>query len=143
MEHKASFKYKAGSNTVVTHSATSGIFQRDCVSPLLFCTAHLPLPNELNRADCRYQVHGTERKISLLLYMDDLKLVDRNEENVENGIKIMTAISKDINPLDTELNPICHLLAILGAHHFLHISSIRVNMNFVLEKSARICLKRR
>jgi hypothetical protein len=26
------------------------------------------------------------------------------------------------NPLDTKLNPICHLLALLGAHHFLHIS---------------------
>ena len=31
-----------------------------------------------------------------------------------------------INPSDTELNPICHLLALLGAHHILHISRIRV-----------------
>jgi len=31
-----------------------------------------------------------------------------------------------INPLNTELNPICYLLALLGAHHFLHISRIRV-----------------
>jgi hypothetical protein len=31
-----------------------------------------------------------------------------------------------INPLNTELNPICHLLALLGAHHILHISRIRV-----------------
>ena len=28
-------------------------------------------------------------------------------------------------PLD-ELNPICYLLALLGAHHFLHVSRIRV-----------------
>ena len=27
-----------------------------------------------------------------------------------------------INPLNAELNPICHLLALLGAHHILHIS---------------------
>jgi hypothetical protein len=33
-----------------------------------------------------------------------------------------------INPLNTELNPICHLLALLGAHHILHVSKIRVNM---------------
>jgi len=31
------------------------------------------------------------------------------------------------NPLNTKLNPICHLLA-LGAHHFLHISRIRVKI---------------
>ena len=29
------------------------------------------------------------------------------------------------NPLNSELNPICYLLALLGAHHFLH-SRIRV-----------------
>jgi hypothetical protein len=32
-----------------------------------------------------------------------------------------------INPLNAELNPICCLLALLGAHHFLHVSRIRVN----------------
>jgi hypothetical protein len=32
-----------------------------------------------------------------------------------------------INHLNTELNPICHLLALLGAHHILHVSGIRVN----------------
>ena len=30
------------------------------------------------------------------------------------------------NPLNTELNPICHLLALLGAHHILHVGRIRV-----------------
>ena len=29
------------------------------------------------------------------------------------------------NPLNPELNPICYLLALLGAHHFLHVSRIR------------------
>jgi hypothetical protein len=32
-----------------------------------------------------------------------------------------------VNPLNAELNPICHLLALLGAHHILHVSRIRVN----------------
>ena len=31
------------------------------------------------------------------------------------------------NPLNVKLNPICHLLALLGAHHILHVSRIRVN----------------
>jgi len=30
------------------------------------------------------------------------------------------------NPLNAELNPICYLLALLGAHHFLHVSRIRI-----------------
>jgi hypothetical protein len=35
-----------------------------------------------------------------------------------------------INPLNAELNPIYHLLALLGAHHILHISRIRVNVSY-------------
>ena len=31
------------------------------------------------------------------------------------------------NALNAESNPICHLLALLGAHHILHIRRIRVN----------------
>jgi len=34
------------------------------------------------------------------------------------------------NPLNSELNPICHLLALLGAHHILHVSRIRVKGHF-------------
>jgi hypothetical protein len=30
-----------------------------------------------------------------------------------------------INLLNAELNPICHLLALLGAHPILHVSRIR------------------
>jgi hypothetical protein len=30
------------------------------------------------------------------------------------------------NPLNAELSPICHLLALLGAHHIVHFSRIRV-----------------
>ena len=33
-----------------------------------------------------------------------------------------------INPLNHELNPICYLLTLLGAHHFLHVSRIRVKL---------------
>ena len=34
----------------------------------------------------------------------------------------------DINPLKAELNPICHLLALLGAHHIFHVSGLRVKI---------------
>jgi len=40
--------------------------------------------------------------------------------------KHVTRVTYNINPLSPELNPICYLLALLGAHHFLHVSRIRV-----------------
>ena len=36
--------------------------------------------------------------------------------------------SENFNPLNPELNPICYLLALLGAHHFLHVCRIRVKL---------------
>jgi hypothetical protein len=36
-----------------------------------------------------------------------------------------------INPLNAELNPICHLLALLEAHHILHVGRIRVKTRSV------------
>ena len=38
----------------------------------------------------------------------------------------ITNNTPELNPLNPELNPICCLLALLGAHHFLHVSRIRV-----------------
>jgi len=45
--------------------------------------------------------------------------------------RLVTTLSSKLlifvfNPLNTELNPICHLLALLGAYHILHVSRIRV-----------------
>jgi len=41
-----------------------------------------------------------------------------------------TIFKTNINPLKPELNPIFYLLALLGAHHFLHVSRIRVKLLF-------------
>ena len=38
----------------------------------------------------------------------------------------LPVVSYRFNPLNPELNRICYLLALLGAHHFLHVSRIRV-----------------
>jgi hypothetical protein len=34
-----------------------------------------------------------------------------------------------LNPLNAKLNSFCHLLALLGARHILHVSRIRVKIN--------------
>jgi hypothetical protein len=57
---------------------------------------NIPLTHELNRSKCGYQVYGTERKINHLLYMDDLKLIGRSEEELRNKIKIVKTFSDDI-----------------------------------------------
>ena len=43
-------------------------------------------------------------------------------------IKIQHNLSEYINPLNAELNPIRHLLAVVGAHHILHVSRERVKL---------------
>ena len=46
----------------------------------------------------------------------------------EGTTKYNTQEQQKINPLKPELNPICYLLALLGAQHFLHVSRIRVKL---------------
>ena len=94
MEHKAYFKNNAGSNMVTTHSAT----KRNIPRGLSFIIILLHCTHSINkRADFGYQAHGTERKISHLLYMEDLKLLCRNQNDLKYEMKIVQTISKDIN----------------------------------------------
>jgi hypothetical protein len=37
-----------------------------------------------------------------------------------------------LNPANAKLNPICHFLSLLGAHHILHISRIGVKVPVIL-----------
>jgi hypothetical protein len=55
--------------------------------------------------------------------------------NMHGRTTIKTVISilllvrcRQINLLSAELNAICHLLTLLGAHRILHISRLRVNL---------------
>ena len=43
-----------------------------------------------------------------------------------------------INPLNAELNPICHLLALVGDRHILHVSRIRVKLFFLFSLITQI-----
>ena len=58
--------------------------------------------------------------------------VPKNGDDIQNIRQIIAIyhqyISDFVNPLNPELNAICYLLALLGAHHFLHVSSIRVKL---------------
>jgi len=43
-----------------------------------------------------------------------------------NASKCQMRFNLALNSLNAELNPICHLLALLEAQHILHVSRIRV-----------------
>jgi len=45
--------------------------------------------------------------------------------NVRNMLSVEEV--KKLKPLNAELNPICHLLALLEAHHILRVSRLRVH----------------
>jgi hypothetical protein len=48
-------------------------------------------------------------------------------------IQFIGLTSNDINPLNNELNNICHLLALVGARHFVDVSRIKVKVNISYE----------
>jgi len=68
------------------------------------------------------------------LFTREVSLLKNFEEQVELCEYLLTFLSVYmfsrlvLNPLKPELNPICYLLALLGAHHFLHVSRIRVKL---------------
>jgi len=59
----------------------------------------------------------------------DLLMADEFRGGIRVLMKlIVVLLGKTLNPLNAELNSICYLLALLGAHHFLHVSRIRVKL---------------
>lgn len=72
-----------------------GIFQGDALSPLLFCVALNPLSHLLRRAKQGYQLK-TGHKINHLLYMDDLKLYAKNENDLTALIETTRIFSDNI-----------------------------------------------
>ena len=64
----------------------------------------------------------------ILIFYEDKHIVwSVKKLCIHNCWKIWVLVGAvSFNPLNVELNPVCHLLALLGVHHFLHISRIRV-----------------
>ena len=73
------------------------IFQGDSLSPLLFCICLIPLTEQLNRLNTGYEEYTTKTKISHSLYMDDLKLIAKLEEELQKQIQTVNTFSDDNN----------------------------------------------
>ena len=59
-------------------------------------------------------------------------------ETLISGVLFILQYCRTINPLNAELNPICHMLALL-AHHIFHVSRLRVNGNFYNSLASASC----
>jgi len=55
-----------------------------------------------------------------------LKKIYKMQHLEGSGTPVLYIGRTVLNPLNAELNPTCHLLALLGAHPILHISRIMV-----------------
>jgi len=84
---------------------------------LVGCTSTLEISRE------NFQSYVEEFTTSWTLHnVSFIKMLTRDTTSARN----VWFWSVNVNPLNPELNPICYLLALLGAHHFLHVSRIRV-----------------
>ena len=73
-----------------------GIFQRDSLSPLLFVLSLVPLSLILQKINACYKWGKKEYKLNNLLFMDDLKLYVKSEEQANTLVANAHVFSTDI-----------------------------------------------
>ena len=61
-----------------------GIFQGDSLSPLLIALVMIPLTLMLRQTKASYELKKGGKKINYLLFMDDLKLFAKNEDQIDS-----------------------------------------------------------
>ena len=67
-----------------------GLFRGDLLSPLLFCLFSVPISSILNPAAGYHCLH-VEEPLTHILYMDDLKLFARDNDVLEDIMKVVTS----------------------------------------------------
>jgi hypothetical protein len=73
-----------------------GIFQGDSLSPLLFVMALIPLTLVLRSADMGYKLEKDGPELNHLLFMDDLKIFAKTEDQVDSLVQTVQSCSSDI-----------------------------------------------
>ena len=74
-----------------------GIFPGDSFSHLLFCLALVPLTLELAATGYGYKIASTSAPVSNLVFMDDIKLYGKNDQEQFGQLKIVKQFSDDRN----------------------------------------------
>ena len=86
----------AGRKSLAQAKIQRGIFERDALSPLLFIIAMMSLNHILRKCTAGYKLSKSQKKINHLIYMDDIKLFAKNEEELETLIYTVGIYSQDI-----------------------------------------------
>ena len=73
-----------------------GIFQGDSFSPLMFVMALIPITHVLRSTQMGYQIEKNGPTINHTLFMDDLKLFGKNENEIDSLVKTVEQCSNDI-----------------------------------------------
>ena len=73
-----------------------GIFQGDSLSSLLFVLSMVPLSLTLRNVNTSYEWGKKEYKLNHLLFMDDLKVFSKSEEQIDTLVRTAHAFSTDI-----------------------------------------------
>ena len=85
----------AKSKSIAGITIKCSVYQRDALSPLLFCIALNPLSVMLDKSTYEYRFKsGTT--INHLLYMDNIKLYAKNEQDIESLIHLTRVFSSNI-----------------------------------------------
>jgi hypothetical protein len=102
---------------ILCDSGSLQVQARGCLRLFMFCLQYVY--KQLSRASC-YE--------SDLVHMEGVKCVVSGGAETYPIFKIVMnyILLYFINALNAELNPICHFLALLGDHHTLHVSRIRI-----------------
>jgi len=59
------------------------MFEGHTLSPLPFCISLIPLTEQVNKVNTGYEENTTKMKVSHLLYMGDLMLIGKMEEELQ------------------------------------------------------------
>jgi len=118
------------------HLPTAYADIKECAVTKEFCIYSLPVVSACNLLNqiyivtanlkfplCQHKMQVTQIKSQK--FISSSKILNANQMLIVYFLSIHYTYI--INPLKAELNPICHLLTLLGAHLIFHVSRIRVN----------------
>ena len=74
-----------------------GIFQGDSLSPLIFVICMIPLSLLLRKVKASYEWGRKEFKLNHLLFMDDLKLFGKSDDQIDSLVQTVFTFSEYIN----------------------------------------------
>jgi len=100
----------------------------------LTCSDITNRAQSVSNGTCRHTSQRLTNLLSLLQYIPlEVNLVYQIIKIISicrraESSKEFNPAAQFLNPLNPELNPICYLLALLRAHHSLHVNRIRVKL---------------